>query len=52
MYNTQKLHNIWMVEMKRILDFPDYKNCIVGYIRVRTTRVKGLNAEQLYQKFA
>lgn len=40
-----------MVKMKRISDFPDYKNCIIGYFRIRTTRVKDVVAEQLYQKF-
>lgn len=37
--------------MKRISDFPDYKNCIIGYFRIRTTRVKDVDTEQLYQKF-
>ena len=41
-----------MVNMKRISDFPDYKNCIIGYFRARTTRIKGVEAEQLYKKFS
>lgn len=40
-----------MVKMKRISDFPDFKNCIVGYFKIRTTRVKNVTAEELYQKF-
>lgn len=40
-----------MVCMQRIADFKNYKNKIIGYFKVRTIRLKDVNAEQLYQKF-
>lgn len=41
-----------MVQMKKITDFPNYKDCIIGYIKVRTTRLKEVSAEELFQKFS
>jgi hypothetical protein len=37
--------------MQKTVDLVNYKNIITGYFRVRTIRLKDVNAEHLYQKF-
>ncbi len=40
-----------MAKMKRVSDFKNYENRIMGYFKVRTILLKDINVQQLYQKF-
>jgi hypothetical protein len=38
--------------MQKAVNLENYKNNIIGYFKIRIIRLKDVNAEQLYQKFA